>query len=158
MSDRLILSRRWALSLAAVLVAAVGPAARADEHGARTPPLPLYQQECGSCHVAFPARGLPAASWQRLMSTLPRHFGTDASLEPALAAPIGQYLQANASRRADNPPEDRVTRSAWFLREHDEIGAAVWRRPAVRSASNCAACHGGAAQGRFSEHDVRIPR
>ena len=32
------------------------------------------------------------------------------------------------------------------------------RAMAANSASNCAACHLGAAQGRFSEHDVRIPQ
>jgi hypothetical protein len=29
---------------------------------------------------------LPAASWQRLMGNLPRHFGTDASLDAATTA------------------------------------------------------------------------
>ena len=28
---------------------------------------------------------LPAASWQRLMNNLPRHHGSDASLDPATA-------------------------------------------------------------------------
>jgi hypothetical protein len=38
------------------------------------------------------------------------------------------------------------------------MSAAVWQRKAIGSAANCAACHPGAAQGRFSEHDVRIPK
>jgi len=131
------------------------------EHGQRVPVSSAYVQECAACHVAFPASGLPAASWQRLMSGLGRHFGTDASVDAKTAAVIGQYLQANAAsgRRAnDTPPEDRVTRSAWFIREHREVGAAVWQRPSIGKPSNCAACHTGAAQFNFSEHDVLIPK
>ena len=133
-----------------------------DEHGSRqrVPVLPAYQQECAACHVAFPARGLPAASWQRLMANLPKHFGTDASLDAKTTADITSYLVANAAsgRRAkDTPPEDRLTRSAWFQREHDEIAADVWKRARIGKPANCAACHQGAPQGRFIEHDVRIP-
>jgi hypothetical protein len=140
--------------------------AEEEEHGehgrsARVPALPQYQAECSACHVAFPASGLPAASWARLMQNLPQHFGTDASLDPATTRQISQWLQANAAtgRRAqDTPPEDRITRSAWFVREHHEISSATWQRASIGKPSNCAACHTGAPQGRFSEHDVRIPR
>ena len=30
-------------------------------------PLPLYKEECGSCHIAYPAVLLPPGSWQKLM-------------------------------------------------------------------------------------------
>ena len=139
-----------------------------DEHGrgaARTPLLPAYQTECSACHVAFPPGLLPAASWQRLMAHLPRHFGTDASLDAATAKPIDAWLQAHAadstgSRRAAiaPPPEDRITRSAWFVREHREVAPAAWTRASVKSPSNCAACHTRADQGDFSERHIRIPR
>lgn len=148
--------------LALGLLGAVGAHADDDEkRGARVPVLPAYQQECAACHVAFPAKGLPAASWQRLMADLPRHFGTDASLDAKTTAEISQYLQANAAtgkRARGTPPEDRMTRAAWFVREHDEISPAVWQRASIGKPSNCAACHQGAPQGRFSEHDVRIPK
>lgn len=145
------------LGAALCLAASAG---RAEEHAARVPPLPLYQQECGACHVAFPAGLLPAASWSRLMGDLPHHFGSDASLEPATSRQIAAWLQANAAtgRRAQGtPPQDRITRSAWFQREHDEVGSATWKRASVKSPANCAACHAGAAEGRFSEHEIRIP-
>ncbi|MFZ2989033.1 diheme cytochrome c [Ideonella sp.] len=148
----------WA-ALAALSLALLG-SAQADG-GQRVPPSPLYKQECAACHAAFPPNALPAASWQRLMTGLPKHFGTDASLDPALAAQISAWLVANAAtgrRATDAPPQDRITTSAWFVREHREVAADVWKRPAVGKASNCAACHTGAAEGRFSENDVRIPR
>lgn len=153
------MTRTSPLSAAVLGLALLAAAASAHADGdRRVPPLPVYQQECGSCHVAFPARGLPAASWQRVMGGLSRHYGTDASLDAATTRQIADWLQANAGRRADTPPEDRLTRSAWFVREHDELSPAVWKRAAVKSPVNCAACHGAAAEGRFSEHDVRIPK
>lgn len=124
------------------------------------PVLPLYQQECGSCHLAYPPGMLPAASWQRLMGRLDKHFGTDAALDEADVKTLSAWLQAHAAPagRAATPPEDRITRSNWFVHEHDEIRADVWKRSAVRSAANCAACHTRAAEGRFGEHEVRMPR
>lgn len=155
------------LSVMAALALLASPLhAEEEEHGersrgARVPTLPQYQAECSACHVAFPAGGLPAASWARLMQNLPKHFGTDASLDPATTQQISQWLQANAAsgRRAqDTPPEDRLTRTQWFVREHHEISSTTWQRAAIGKPSNCAACHTGAPQGRFGEHDVRIPR
>jgi hypothetical protein len=132
-----------------------------DKRSPRVPLLPQYQQECAACHTAYPPGMLPAASWQRVMNNLPRHYGTDASLDAATAKVISAWLAADAGsdRRArGQPPEDRITRSAWFIREHDEVSAATWKLPAVNSAANCAACHTRFDQGDFNEHNVRIPR
>jgi len=134
------------------------------DDGSRAPQVPLlpaYQQECAACHVAYPPGMLPAASWQRVMGNLSHHYGTDASLDPAAAKAISAWLSANAGtykRVREEPPEDRITRSAWFVRKHDEVPAAAWKRPVVKSASNCAACHAQADQGDFNERNVRIPR
>jgi mono/diheme cytochrome c family protein len=137
--------------------------AMADDHGraSRVALSPKYQQECAACHVAYQPGMLPATSWQHIMNNLPHHYGTDASLDPATTKELGNWLAANAGtykRVAEAPPEDRITRSAWFVRKHDEISAATWKRPAIKSASNCIACHTQANQGDFNEHNVRIPR
>lgn len=126
----------------------------------RTVPA-AYTQECGACHLAFPPGLLPAASWQRVMAGLGRHYGTDASLEAGTAQPLRAWLQANAGtykRVREEPPQDRITQSNWFLRKHREVAPDVFRRTSIKSAANCAACHGGADQGNFSEHAVRIPK
>lgn len=152
---------RALLALGGALFLAQAVHADDDKRRARVPLLPQYQAECSACHVAYPPGMLPAASWQRLMNNLPRHFGTDASLDPATLKQLSIWLEANAGtykRVREEPPQDRITRSAWFTRKHDEVSAATWKLPAVKSASNCAACHTRADKGEFNEHDVRIPR
>jgi hypothetical protein len=136
---------------------------RADDDGSplRAPFPDAYRQECGACHVPYPPHLLPTASWQRIMQGLAQHFGADASLEPAVAEVLTAWLtsaSAGNRRTASAPPEDRITRSRWFLHEHDEIPAAVFQRPAIGTAANCAACHAGADEGVFDEHGIRIPR
>jgi hypothetical protein len=121
---------------------------------------PAYLQECGSCHVAYPPALLPAGSWQRLTSGLQKHYGSDASLDAATQRQLSDWLRAYAGtykRVREEPPQDRITRSAWYLRKHDEIAPAVWTDPAVKSAANCAACHGGAERGAFDERGLRFP-
>ena len=135
--------------------------ARAEEPRSGGPALPLYTQECAACHLAYPPGMLPASSWQRLTGKLGQHFGVDASLDPATLAQLKPWLLANAGtvrRIAENPPEDRISRSPWFVRQHHEIAADTWKRASIKSASNCAACHRGAEQGDFDEDRVRIPK
>ncbi len=125
-------------------------------------PLAKYQQECAACHIAYPAGMLPAASWQRLMGTLGKHYGADASLDEATTHEIGAWLKTQAGsykRVSEEPPQDRITRSAWFLQKHraGEVPPDVWKRASVGSAANCSACHGHAAQGSFGERDIKIP-
>jgi Dihaem cytochrome c len=152
---------RITLGLIAALGMAQGVLAGDGDRAPPVPPLPAYQQECAACHVAYPPGMLPAASWQRVMNRLTRHYGTDASLDPAAVQAISTWLAANAGtyrRVREEPLEDRITRSAWFVREHDEVPTSAWKLPAVKSAANCVACHAQADKGDFNERNVRIPR
>lgn len=149
------------LSLAMLTIGlAWAGAARADsDRKLRGPLNPAYVAECTACHVAYPPGLLPAESWQRLMGGLDQHFGNDATLDAAAAKEISAWLAQNAARSNQAaPPQDRITLSRWFTREHDEISATTWKRPSIKSAANCSACHGNTDQGRYSEHDVRIPK
>jgi hypothetical protein len=120
-----------------------------------------WEQECTACHMAFPPGLLPAASWRKLMSGLDQHFGADASLPPAQASEISDFLVKNASNRwsAATAPL-RITDSVWFKTKHQEkeIAPAVWKRASVKSPSNCMACHAGADKGDFSERSIKIPQ
>ena len=41
------------------------------------------------------------------------------------------------------PPDDRITRSAWFARKHDEVAPATWRRASIRSVGSRSARRSG---------------
>jgi hypothetical protein len=132
----------------------------------------LTAEECGACHMVFPAGLLPARSWQRMMNTLQDHFGEDASLPPADAAAITRYLTTNA---ADNPqatmlmrrvaggiPHNaaplRFTETRHFAYLHDEVPGRVWNRAKIASKANCVACHTRAESGSFIEREIKIPK
>ena len=119
-----------------------------------------YEAECASCHMAYPPGLLGQKNWQSMMSGLDKHFSTDASLEVKTQAEITQWLIKNAATRekyAAFAPENRITKTAWFIRQHDEVRVDVWKRTGVKSAANCSACHADAVKGDFDEDRVRIP-
>jgi mono/diheme cytochrome c family protein len=151
-----LLSSQLALSF--TLIATGCAYADEDQVVPRNVP-PAYTQECAACHVAYPPRMLPAQSWRRIMSGLDRHYGTDAALDKSRAREISAWLQTNAATRASAtpPPQDRITRSTWFEREHRNLDASVWKLPSVKSAANCSACHTGAEQGQFDDDNLRVP-
>lgn len=121
-----------------------------------------YRGECGACHIAYPPALLPAQSWDRLMTNLDKHFGSDASVDAATAKEIGDFLRANAGVKRKVTADTaslRISEASWFKREHgEELSPAVWKSPKVKSPSNCEACHLQAAQGDFSERSIRVPR
>jgi len=123
----------------------------------------VWKTECGSCHMAYPPGLLPASAWKKQMDNLQNHYGVNATLTAEDEKIIRSYLgTAAASNGPDysnskgEPP--RITSTGWFVRKHDEISPAIWKRKAVGSAANCQACHSGAAKGDFNEDAVRIPR
>lgn len=120
-----------------------------------------YAAECASCHTPYAPGLLPAKSWLSVMSSLDKHFGTDASIDEKSVAEISAWLRNNAatSRKfSEVPPDNRITSSVWFAKKHREVGKDVWLRASIKSRANCAACHQQAAKGDFDEDSVRIPR
>lgn len=122
--------------------------------------LPAYTLECAACHTAYPPALLPAESWQRVMAHLSSHYGSDASLDAAQVQAITQWLQSQAgtTRKVRTaPPQDRITLSDWFVREHSKVRPELWRHSNVRSPAQCNACHTQAENGRFGERELRLP-
>jgi len=151
---------RAAVLVAVAVLAGAASTASGGEHR-YTATNPTWRDECASCHLAYPAQLLPASSWTRIMNTLDRHFGSDASLATGAGDEIALFLQANAARgkrAARSEGQLRITKTAWFTREHDEVPSRTWRHADVRTPANCSACHRQAEQGDFSERGVRLPR
>jgi nitrate/TMAO reductase-like tetraheme cytochrome c subunit len=143
------------------LCMALATSAMADRIGMPGSMPKSYVAECASCHTAYAPGLLPAKSWQGIMSSLEKHYGSDASIDAKSVADISAWLQSNAtsSRKfSEAPPDHRITRSEWFARKHREVGKEVWLRPSVKSRSNCTACHLQAGKGDFDEDSVTIPR
>ena len=137
------------------------PLAMADKPLMPATVLPAYKAECASCHMAYPPAMLSKSSWQRIMGQLERHYGSDASLDAVQIQQISTWLQAHAGtykRVRETPPDDRITRSVWFVRKHREVEASVWKRASIKSPAQCIACHRQADRGNFEEEQVRIPK
>ena len=160
---------RTLVGLALVAVMLPLGATAADKYGGENRGKPLqpaqvnakWQQECGSCHIAYAPGLLPAESWRKLMSGLDKHFGDDASLTAQESKEITTFLVNNASNRwSANTAPLRITESAWFKTKHNnrEIAPDTWKRPSVKGPANCQACHVDAAKADFNEHRITIPK
>jgi len=158
--------RPFALGLVTVAFSAIlfGRAQAGGSH--YFPPVadPLVKEECGSCHLAFAPSMLPASSWQRMMANLKDHFGDDASVEPAVAASITDYLVNNAGDTGGRRYGDkllrgvsganaplRITELPKWVREHRKVPDWEWKHKEVRTRANCTACHVDAAKGYYDE-------
>lgn len=130
---------------------------------------PAYVEACGECHTAFHPSLLPAATWQAVMAGLDDHFGEDATLPADTTAQLATYLAANSAEHWDTLPAHmfrtasaaeplRITATAGWQRRHGELPAALFTSPAVKSRTNCAACHGDAASGLFAPQSIMLPK
>jgi hypothetical protein len=130
------------------------------------PPVadPLVKAECGSCHLAFAPSMLPARSWQKMMGDLKNHFGDDASVDPALAAQITEYLLGNAADTGGRRYSEkllrgvstthaplRITELPKWVKEHRKVPDWEWQHKEVRTRANCTACHKDAERGDYDE-------
>lgn len=157
-------SSSFSLSRIGMLAALAFATTTAGADGGRSMPASMpkaYTLECAACHIAYPPGLLPQRSWQRIMGALDRHYGSDASLDEATVSQLSAWLQTHAGSykrvSATPPPQDRITRSAWFERKHRKIDAAVWAHASVKSTANCAACHTRADRGDFDEEQLQLP-
>jgi hypothetical protein len=126
------------------------------------PAYQAYQAECGSCHVAYPPALMSAAAWTAVFGRLDRHFGVDASLDPATTRRLLDVVTGHAARKGRNAAGagsdlPRISTSRWFLKEHREVTAEGTAHGAA-SMSDCRACHTQAARGDFSESTLRFVR
>jgi hypothetical protein len=130
-----------------------------------------FKTDCTSCHMAYPPGLLPERSWTKMMGSLDKHFGEDASLDEKTRKEILDFLVKNSSDHSNSRRSEkilstinksdaplRISETSYFIRKHDEISANVYKRKAIGSKANCLACHSGAESGNFNEHEVRIPK
>ena len=146
-----------------VLLAALSLPALADNYS--LPKNVAFEEECTTCHIAYPTQMLEANSWLHMMNDLTHHFGADASLDDKRRAAITDFLAQNSGGRKTGRTADakgnsllRITDTSYFQREHREVQAATWKRASIKSPANCGACHTKAAAGDYSERSIIIPK
>ncbi|MEH6358895.1 MAG: diheme cytochrome c [Pseudomonadales bacterium] len=138
---------------------------RRNRFGLVSETSPVYQEECGSCHLAYPPGLLPAQSWTVMMSGLDNHFEENAELPEDTRLKILDYLDKHAAQAGDKVLRGsidetllRITELPYFVRKHDEIPEQrVKSNPGIGSFSNCDSCHQNAVQGDFDEDRITIP-
>jgi cytochrome b len=129
---------------------------------------PVFAEQCGACHLAFPPSLAPASTWNAILADLQHHFGADATLAPEQVSQLRIWLDANAAGHWDTLPSHllrvpaadgslRITDTPGWRRQHRGIAAAVFTTGPVYRRSNCAACHADAATGQFAPQDIAIP-
>jgi nitrate/TMAO reductase-like tetraheme cytochrome c subunit len=146
-----------------VLLVALALPAHADNYS--LPKNAAFEEECASCHMAYPPQMLDANSWRAVMNGLSKHFGSDASIDEKRRIAITDFLVAHSggrktgdTRDAQGKPLLRITETARFDKKHREIAAATWQRASIKSPANCTACHAQAAAGDYNERSIRIPK
>jgi mono/diheme cytochrome c family protein len=139
-------------------------AATADDLRPLRDAPPAFQAECASCHVAFPPQLLAADDWRRVMRSLDKHYGDNASLDEKTRQVLEDFHVRNAGgrkvgagRTAQASELPRLTQTDWFRREHREVRQADWTHAKVKTPANCAACHTKAAEGSYREREIVMP-
>ena len=119
----------------------------------------LYQKECASCHFGYQPALLNKVSWEKVMTNLSDHFGTDASLGKVESEQILNYLVTNAGsgKITANNTTMQITKSPYFIKEHRKITPNLIEQKEVGSLANCMACHTTADKGSYSERAIVIP-
>jgi mono/diheme cytochrome c family protein len=146
-----------------LLVSCISMGAQAGEKNLRPATISkAYQTECAACHLAYPPAMLPAQSWTLIMKGLDKHYGANASIDDIQDfKEIADWLQDHAGTYKKPalllPPDNRISKTYWFVKEHRKIDAQVWLRESIQSPSNCAACHTKADQFDYRERNIRIP-
>ena len=159
------------LFLSAALLLSIPFAAHADKLRLPADAPPAFEAECASCHLAFPPQLMAAADWRRVMASLDRHYGDNASLDEKTRGDIESFLVHNAGKpskvgaggtapagsAANTGTAPRLTASRWFTRKHHEVPRADWTHAKVKSPANCVACHTQAAAGSYREREIVMP-
>lgn len=135
--------------------------------------LKSYEDECSSCHYAYPPGLLPAASWQKLLApaALAKHFGENIEMKENLRAELLDYAVKNSADKAsakrsqkivasigDGAAPERITEVAYIRRKHQDIPEKLIKgNPKVVALSQCDTCHTAAKSGSLDDDSVLIP-
>ena len=142
---------------------------------ADVPENALYNEECSACHFLYQPWLLPSKSWKIVMGNSEDHFGEDLALDEEDLNEITKYLFDNGAEKSTAYNEwagkagmimrglrgktpESIRQVPFIGNEHKSIRAKVFERPDIKSFSNCAGCHRGAAKGNYTGGSVSLPK
>lgn len=131
--------------------------------------LPLFVNECASCHTLYPPTLLPKKSWKNMMANLENHFGDDASLESKETQTILAYLLKNSAETStseasvnilkslQNKDTIAITQTPFWKKRHKDIDEMHFQSNEVKSKANCKACHADIERGLIEDTSIKLP-
>lgn len=128
----------------------------------------IVRKECGDCHMVFPPSRLTKGGWQKIIASLNKHFGEDATLSAETAKHIEDYLVANALDAKGGIRTElrlkawakkglidpiRITETPEWERHHPikDTYRKMSKEVGYDRGSNCIKCHKGAEYGFYEE-------
>jgi hypothetical protein len=93
--------------------------------------------------MAFPPGLLASADWLAIMAQLDKHFGVDASLDPAVSAEIAAYLKRHGAGGRSLTGQDELPRITMTVRFEGKHRSAIrlWNKGQLKTLGDCGACH-----------------
>ena len=108
----------WRIIIAASLMVISSSVVTADEEGGEhrgkgdmalsVIANKAYLKECGACHLAYQPQLLPKRSWEKIMSTLDKHFGDSATLDEATRTEILDYIVRNSAETSSSTVSRKI--------------------------------------------------
>lgn len=133
----------------------------------------LYNEECGSCHMAYQPGLLPEASWRKLLTAkaLADHFGENAELDKKDRLHILDIAVKNSADKSYRKRSKKIMKSLdegqaplriidvpYIKDKHEDVYEdVVQKRKKVKSLSFCDECHMKAKEGNYDDDTVKIP-
>lgn len=119
-----------------------------------------WNDECGSCHLAYHPSLLPARSWSKMFAEQRSHFGEDLDLNSKSLQHLQAYAAHNAAEALASPvawkmattiaaaaAPLRISTTAYWEQRHASLDPSTWERV---PRSGCGKCHRDAEAGTFA--------
>jgi cytochrome b len=134
---------------------------------------PVYHEECGDCHKAYPPYLLPKRSWKKIMASLDNHRGekiTDENISKPQQLTILKFLTDNAAETSNREASVKmmnslgkrrpksITKTPYWRETHKNIPKSVFKTKEIKDKSNCFACHKDIEYGNLDDMNIIYPK
>lgn len=131
---------------------------------------PTLYEECGDCHIVFPAYLLPSKSWEIIMDIPEDHYGEELDLDEDDAKLIKEYLVKNSAEHSTREAAVKILKSIknkenvksivktpYWKSTHKNIPNSVFKSKKVDTKFSCDSCHPDILKGKIEDDNIIIP-